>query len=142
MKLCIYTILASRRFWGGKEEPELKKSGWCVRLYICRPVFIEKLKLSVKRLVVSEHRPIITWAQFQFTEHTFNKKKCVIPIDVISYILYIENKEGSSGHALSDLWAPLSDMWPPLGDMCATLIDLRAPLRNNYGTTYRHVGTT
>ena len=49
---------------------------------------------------------------------------------VISYILYTENKEGSSGHALSDLWAPLSDMWPPLGDMCATLIDLQAPLRN------------
>ena len=54
----------------------------------------------------------------------------MIPIDVISYILYIENKEGSSGHALSDLWAPLSDMWPPLGDMRATLIDLWAPLRN------------
>ena len=54
----------------------------------------------------------------------------MIPIDVISYILYIENKEGSSGHALSDLWAPLSDLWPSLGDMCATLIDLRAPLRN------------
>ena len=47
----------------------------------------------------------------------------MIPIDVISYILYIENKEGSSGHALSA-------MWPPLGDMCATLIDLQAPLRN------------
>ena len=47
----------------------------------------------------------------------------MIPIDVMSYILYIENKEGSSGHAHSD-------MWPPLGDMCATIIDLQAPLRN------------
>ena len=59
MKLCIYTILASRHSWGGKGRTRVKKYGSCVRLYICRPVFIEKLKLSVKRLVVSEHKPII-----------------------------------------------------------------------------------
>ena len=66
----MYILVSRADVLGGERKNQSKKSGWCVRLYICRPVFIEKLKLSVKILVVYEHKPIIIWAQFQFTEHT------------------------------------------------------------------------
>ena len=51
----------------------------------------------------------------------------------MSYILYIENKEGSSGHALSDLCATLIDLKAPLRNIImGPLTDMWAPLRNMY----------